>query len=515
MNLGSLPSLILALLKHQGTEALQAGKEATPLNLRPGTQVEAKVLDQLPGGRHLVQVGGRMFDMGLPPQNRAGDTVRLTFLSGGVRPTFALAAGSETQAAQSVRVSSAAQQVSAIVRYMPITQAAVAMPPSPGRVAAGPGPTHPSPGQAAPSPAVSSSVVVSPGAGAASHISVAATATVLPQGVPSAAGPAAAHAAPGTTVTSTATAATMTATPGMASTSPAPATASASPTVTVGLGTSAGDTRVPAGIAQAGPAAATPATAATAPPGAARPILANPALLLVPARAVGPTVTAAPGPVIPAMAMAGEAIDGMRPALGSQSSVVIAQGVVAEKGASHLLPVRLQQTVKESGLFYESHLGKWVRGEMSLESVQREPQARLAQAPGTLLDLPDLEGMPEQAARFAGRQLQMLEGGPFFWQGQVWPGQEASWWIQERPPGDPGAELEGQKWRSHLRLSLPRLGQVAADLDVGALGLRIRLGSASPQTLAEMKTAMPELVQRLRDAGVNLTQLTSELDDGG
>ncbi len=35
---------------------------------------------------------------------------------------------------------------------------------------------------------------------------------------------------------------------------------------------------------------------------------------------------------------------------------------------------RLQSTVRDSGLFYESHLSRWFRGEMSREQLQREPQ---------------------------------------------------------------------------------------------------------------------------------------------
>jgi hypothetical protein len=214
--------------------------------------------------------------------------------------------------------------------------------------------------------------------------------------------------------------------------------------------------------------------------------------------------------------MAGEAVEGMRASLGSQSSLANAQGVTTGKAdPANILPMRLQQTVKESGLFYESHLGKWARGELSLESIQREPQARLAHTPGPLLDLPDLDGMPEQAARLASRQLNMLEGGPFFWQGQAWPGQVAEWTVNEREAGGDDAELLGQKWQSRIKLTLPRLGEVAAELDLGAQGLRVRLRSASADTLAEIDAALPELIQRMRHAELKLSSITSGLSDDG
>jgi hypothetical protein len=64
-------------------------------------------------------------------------------------------------------------------------------------------------------------------------------------------------------------------------------------------------------------------------------------------------------------------------------------------------------------------------------------------------------------------------------------------------------------------LTLPRLGELSADLDVGALGLRIRLRSTTPETLAEINAAMPELVQRMRAAELNLSSITAGLVDAG
>lgn len=434
MNIGALPELILSWFRSQGTDPAQAGKAQMPDPFKAGMQYDGKVLDSLPNGRNLVQVGTQALDMALPQQARPGDVVRLTFLNAAPRPTFILNSPPVT-GGQTVNVSSAAQQVSALVRYVP----------------------------------VETSTPIAPGAATVS--------LSAPAG--------AQHPTP---------------------TTPSPALQSAALSAT----------RTPAALA--GQQAAQQAGGSGSPAAAAsgRPLVANPAVLLAPAPASTAPLSALPSAAIPAMTLAGEAVEGLRNALGSQSSLTTAQGVVAEQGAtSHILPMRLQQTVRESGLFYESHLGKWVRGELSLDSIQREPQARLLQAPGARLDLPDLEGMPEQAARLASRQLHMLEGGPFVWQGQVWPGQVADWRVQEREHERADDEAAGQKWRSQLRLALPRLGAVSADLDVGALGLRIRLRSVSPDTLAELKAAMPELAQRLRSAELNLSSIQAELADAG
>lgn len=380
MNIGALPELLGFLLKTQGTTP-QSGQPQPASSFRPGAQYDAKILDTLPNGRNLVQVGNQALDMALPQQAKVGDVLKLTFINAAPRPTFVVNAPPAANT-PAVNVSPAAQQVNALVRYVPVT-------------------------------------------------------AVLP-------------------------------------------------------GSNSGSATL------------------TSPP-----IVANPAILLAPATTAGQLLTILPGSVLPDLSMGGEAVEGMRPSVGAQSTLVNVHGMATERGTgNNELPIRLQQTVKESGLFYESHLGKWVRGELDLKTIQREPQARLQQTPGTLLDLPDLEGMPEQAARLANRQLNMLEGGPFIWQGQAWPGQMAEWQVQERDAQGADDEAAGQKWHSQLRLTLPRLGQIAADLDVGALGLRIRLRSADPATLAEINKAMPDLVQRMRDADLNLSSITAGLDDG-
>jgi hypothetical protein len=386
MDIGSLPQLLIALFKGQGTDLLQPGKDqATALHLKPGAQYEGKVLDALPNGRNLIQVDKHVMDMALPQQAKPGDVVRLTFLTASPRPTFVLTPATAA-GVQPVNVSQAAQQVNALIRYVPVSAAGQAVPSTP---------------------------------------------------------------------------------------------------------------------AQGGPAGA-----------AAKPLVVNPAVLLAPSPTGSGPLTAVSGPAIPALAMAGEAVEAPRASLASNTSLTT-QGVVAEKTADgQVLPQRLQQTVKESGLFYESHLGRWVKGELPLDVIQREPQARLAQAPGAMLNVPDLDGMPEEAARMASRQLHMLEGGPFVWQGQAWPGQMLEWQVRDGRGEGNGDRDPEQPWHSRMRLTLPRLGEVNVDMDIGARGLRIHLLAASPDSLAEMRAALPELAARMRTAELNLTRLQAELADG-
>lgn len=58
-------------------------------------------------------------------------------------------------------------------------------------------------------------------------------------------------------------------------------------------------------------------------------------------------------------------------------SVVKPQAPLLEDGAAGNAPVlatRLQHSIESSGLFYESHLARWYRGDMSRSALEREPQ---------------------------------------------------------------------------------------------------------------------------------------------
>lgn len=409
MNLDSLPGLLLAWLKTQGSALLQPGQtagKAQELPFKAGEQYQGKVLDSLLNGRSLVKVADQTLDMALPRNVRVGDTLRLTYVNAAPRPTFLLDQ-SPVQAAQAVRLSGASQQVSALIRFA----AAPATPAAPSTTSAAP-----------PSPA-------------------------------------------------------------------------ATPTAAV-----------TAAAAQAVPTSAL----------AQRPVVVNVAMLqaargtpgLAPASSAAPGITALPG-----AGMSAATVEGLRAAIAS-GTVLTTQLIWDQPGqASHVLPQRLRQVLRESGLFYESHQAKWIKGETPLEMLQREPQARLAKLDLPQANPPELKGLPEETARLAGRQLMMLEGQPFVWQGQAWPGQPMEWLVEEReadPQGDPDAPA----WRTQLRLVLPRLGELEADLGLGPAGLQVRLKTGDEATLGEVRAALPELMRRLEAAHLNPSAVTAEAGHG-
>lgn len=396
MNLSALPQLLTAWLKTQGSELLDAGKNpaANKTNFQPGETYQGKVVENLPNGRNLVQVGGQHVSMALPRGTQTGDSIRLTFLHNVPRPTFVMEQPA-VSAVQPVRLSQSAQQLTALAQLARPSATPAATPP----------PTRPSAAQ----------------------------------------------------------------------------------------------------LAEAGIAAQ-------------RPILASPAPLASPPSLTGGAplpLNALTGAFATATALTGGGpVDAARAGLaaGSTTSNLAAlQSGVAHSQAA--LPQRLHQTLRESGMFYEAHLARWSRGTFELADLRKEPQARLAAGGHAMATAAGLTGMPEEAAKLAGRQLLMLEGGPFFWQGFAWPGQWLEWQVREQAGGEAGGEEEAQTWATELRLTLPRLGGVTARLSLAGERLTVGLHASEAATRDVLRLALPELEQALRSAGLTPTGLGIGQDD--
>lgn len=439
MNLSAMPELLLAWVKTQGAALLQGNKAEQASPFKVGATYEGKVLDQMPGGRHLVQVAGQKLDMGLPRNTQTGDSVRLTFLNGGARPTFLL---NQNQVApvQQVRISSAAQQVNALMRV-------------------------------AQSPAQSSVQATGQATGQTTATATTAATTVLTASTP----PAQAASLP----------------PGGAKAGSAAAAANLS---SAGQSVRAlpGATNVPVQSAQA--------------QAAARPIVANVVMLQ------GSSATAPAAPLAVASAntgLLGQAVDGLRAAV--PASTTLRPTVVADIStpSPNMLPTRLAQALRESGLFYESHLTRWSKGAYPFESILNEPQARLARGGAPMQGLAELGGMPRDVAQLAGRQLQMLEGGPFLWQGFAWPGQWMNWLVEERQSWQEGGgeEEAASPWSTELRLTLPRMGAVQAQLSLRGHDVNLRVQASEAATAQALSAALPELQRGLQASGLNIVSL--------
>ena len=207
-------------------------------------------------------------------------------------------------------------------------------------------------------------------------------------------------------------------------------------------------------------------------------------------------------------------------------------------------PARLAQALSGalsgSGLFYEAHQSEWVQGQRPIEELLKEPQARLSN-PAREPQAADLakqavragtEALQEKAAQLSTSasstasatqdtkaalslpvhpdtlpqvrsQLTALETQQIVWQGQLWPGQDLEWRVQE-PPEQERSSDEPQPWFTQLRLRLPRLGDLTADLALVGGALRLRLTAGEPQAQAAMQEQRDALASALTAAGIDL-----------
>lgn len=475
MNLSALPELLLAWVKAQGATLLQGNKAEQAAAFKVGAEYEGKVLDQLPSGRHLVQVAGQKLDMGLPNNPRTGDTVRLTFLASGARPTFLMSGQPQATTAQPVQISNTAQQVNALMRIaQPPGQAAAAG----AGVRPGGGPVTGQP-VATPTPG---------GEGAAARNApdpaggrITGRGGLIPAGITASGASNLSAGAPATA----------------AAQRPA-SEATAAPDLQR-LGRTSQGAQVPAGPPTSAPVSGTP-----------RPIVANVVMLQGYAATAASAATGSPTAVASAnTALHGQAVDQLRAALASSTS--LRPTVLADPAApgANLLPARLAQTVRESGLFYEAHLARWTKGAYPFDAILNEPQARLGRTAMPMPAMVELAGMPEEAARMAGRQLHMLDGNPFLWQGFAWPGQWMEWLVEERQDGQSqgqGGE-EPNPWATELHLTLPRMGAIQARLSVRGSDVTLRLQVEEAATAQAMTNALPVLQRGLESAGLRPTSL--------
>ena len=212
----------------------------------------------------------------------------------------------------------------------------------------------------------------------------------------------------------------------------------------------------------------------------------------------------------------------------------------------------LRQALGQSGLFYESHQAQWVMGARDTASLMREPQAQAAAAqtatgrsagtPAPATSLPSAaapsaqlaaaEGsehagaaaraatdeaapvranpIPERLLPLVHQQLDALATNQYVWQGQAWPGQQMEWLIEDPERDGREGEASDPGWNTTLRLTLPRLGNIEAQMHLTAAGVALRLRTDDETTIAALDANAAALASALEAANVKLTGLVVE-----
>ncbi|GAA5234003.1 hypothetical protein FOZ76_09645 [Verticiella sediminum] len=224
------------------------------------------------------------------------------------------------------------------------------------------------------------------------------------------------------------------------------------------------------------------------------------------------------------------------------SSLTASATIGASNPMSQALAATLARAVASSGVFYESHLARLAFGQMGLDSILREPQARLPNPPtppaaaphaqpaqqggahslsqwlgspmGAGADAPvaaaprnepalPVPGIHPEAAPLVRQQLETLANGQFAWQGEAWPGTPMDWEVGEEPrqPDDDGTPA----WATRLRLHLPHLGEIEVRMRLSGNQVLLRLGAADSS--ATLQAASSDLRERMLEAGLIVSDL--------
>ncbi|WP_374259944.1 flagellar hook-length control protein FliK [Zoogloea sp.] len=192
-------------------------------------------------------------------------------------------------------------------------------------------------------------------------------------------------------------------------------------------------------------------------------------------------------------------------------------------GSATALANRLGDAVGRSGLFYESHQARWLAGQVDAASLKQEPQSRIA-AESASLPASGSDGamaatartaehaapIPERLLPLVHQQLDALATHQLVWQGQVWPGQNMEWEIEDPRREGSGEDEPEPYWNTTLRLSLPSLGGVEARLHLTPAGVAMRLIADSEATREALDAGQQRLADALAAADVPLTGLVAE-----
>jgi len=228
--------------------------------------------------------------------------------------------------------------------------------------------------------------------------------------------------------------------------------------------------------------------------------------------------------------------------------------------AQDLVPL-LKQAITQSGMFYESHQAEWIEGRFQKADLLQEPQGKLSapaafvtssaeeQAYAAPLKTPSVAGeqasSPAIARSAADPQLKQSpvsdsnkpvttplsaqQGGPviaqqiqplvqqqlealatqnFSWQGQIWPGQEMRWEIDEDTARqEQNGDETATQWSTRLRMTLPNLGEIDAQIRLQNNRVTLAMSTSSAETRSLMHAASLSLRSQLDEAGITLASM--------
>lgn len=225
----------------------------------------------------------------------------------------------------------------------------------------------------------------------------------------------------------------------------------------------------------------------------------------------------------------------------AQATLGVLRTMLAEPTTdAPLLGRALQQGLRESGLFYESHLARWFGGDYPLEEILKEPQGRLSprlpqtgerggalagelpQASMTTGSTEVMEALLKKAGAsmaqerltdqrvlpIVGEQLSALQNGQLVFRGDLFPGQRLEWAVAEREAQRNQSGGRERSWDTSVTMNLPHLGPVTALLRLDGTCVSITITAENSTAVPVLETGRARLAEQLEGAGLTPAEMS-------
>ena len=157
---------------------------------------------------------------------------------------------------------------------------------------------------------------------------------------------------------------------------------------------------------------------------------------------------------------------------GSAMAPLLASAVNPQMSA-----IELQNALRFSGLFYESHIANFIQGKRTLEQLRKEIQNQK-----------DID-----RSAMISKQLDVLEKQQIQWAGMIWPKQYMEWTISRDNGGSSPEASEEKSCKSTLELDLPTLGKIIFHIVMSQDRIHIQIEVASRRSRQVVEGAVPKL----------------------
>jgi hypothetical protein len=120
--------------------------------------------------------------------------------------------------------------------------------------------------------------------------------------------------------------------------------------------------------------------------------------------------------------------------------------------------------------------------------------------------------IPDDLRPLVQQQLEAAATQRMAWHGEVWPQQMMEWEIERDAPQAQVSTDDPATWRTALRLTLPRLGEIDVRVQLSGQNVHLAL-RMSDAAVPDLQQAIPALQLALAAAGLTLQSVQAKHND--